>query len=302
MVRHAAHRDGLAVLVLGARGERDLERPRRRPRRRRRTARRSRPCGRTRARPGARPSSGGTAASPGSSRARGTTWGKVEYKLACARPRRRHDVAARAAWPWRTSRASSPRPASCATGGTRAGCCRRSTRSCAGSGSGRPRSTSSPSPAARARSPACASASAPCRACRSRAGVPASASRPSTWWPTARVPAAGPIVALLEAFRGEVFWAVYDGEGRLVGERSVGPLEAALASAPAGSAFVGSGAAEPPRGDPGRGRGRELSRDERLPGGDARADGPRARARGRPALGAAPVYLRGAGILPPARA
>ena len=53
------------------------------------------------------------------------------------------------------------------------------------------------------------------------------------------VPGTGPIVALLDAFRGEVFWAVYDAQGRLRGERSVGPLEAALASAPPGSAFVG---------------------------------------------------------------
>jgi tRNA threonylcarbamoyl adenosine modification protein YeaZ len=51
--------------------------------------------------------------------------------------------------------------------------------------------------------------------------------------------AAGTIVAILDAFRGEVFWAVYDGDGKLRGERSVGPLQAALASAPPGSAFVG---------------------------------------------------------------
>lgn len=53
------------------------------------------------------------------------------------------------------------------------------------------------------------------------------------------VPGTGPIVALLDAFRSEVFWAVYDGDGRLRGERSVGPLDATLASAPSGSAFVG---------------------------------------------------------------
>jgi len=51
--------------------------------------------------------------------------------------------------------------------------------------------------------------------------------------------AAGTIVAILDAFRGEVFWAVYDGDGKLRGERSVGLLQAALASAPPGSAFVG---------------------------------------------------------------
>ncbi len=51
---------------------------------------------------------------------------------------------------------------------------------------------------------------------------------------------AGPaIVALMDAFRGEVFWGVYDGEARLAGERGVGALEVALAQAPPGSAFVG---------------------------------------------------------------
>jgi tRNA threonylcarbamoyladenosine biosynthesis protein TsaB len=53
---------------------------------------------------------------------------------------------------------------------------------------------------------------------------------------------AGTIVALLDAFRGEVFGAVYDGEARLRGERSVGPLATALAGVPAGSAFVGDAA------------------------------------------------------------
>jgi tRNA threonylcarbamoyladenosine biosynthesis protein TsaB len=53
---------------------------------------------------------------------------------------------------------------------------------------------------------------------------------------------AGTIVALLDAFHGEVFWAVYDGEARLRGERSVGPLATVLASLPAGSAFVGDAA------------------------------------------------------------
>lgn len=54
------------------------------------------------------------------------------------------------------------------------------------------------------------------------------------------------IVTLVDAFRGEVFWAVYDGEARLRGERRVGPLAAALAGLPAQSAFVGDVArAEP---------------------------------------------------------
>jgi len=56
------------------------------------------------------------------------------------------------------------------------------------------------------------------------------------------VGAADSIVAMLDAFRGEVFWAVYDGDGRLRGERGVGSLQAALAKAPPGSAFVGDAA------------------------------------------------------------
>jgi tRNA threonylcarbamoyladenosine biosynthesis protein TsaB len=47
------------------------------------------------------------------------------------------------------------------------------------------------------------------------------------------------ITVILDAFRGEVFWAVYGGDADLSGERHVGSLEAALAAAPAGSIFVG---------------------------------------------------------------
>jgi tRNA threonylcarbamoyladenosine biosynthesis protein TsaB len=47
------------------------------------------------------------------------------------------------------------------------------------------------------------------------------------------------ITVILDAFRGEVFWAVYGGDADLRGERHVGSLEAALATAPAGSVFVG---------------------------------------------------------------
>jgi tRNA threonylcarbamoyladenosine biosynthesis protein TsaB len=47
------------------------------------------------------------------------------------------------------------------------------------------------------------------------------------------------IVALIDAFRGEVFSGVYDPGGRLRGERAVGALRDVLARVPAGSAFVG---------------------------------------------------------------
>ena len=51
--------------------------------------------------------------------------------------------------------------------------------------------------------------------------------------------AADTIVALLDAFRGEVYSGVYDGSGRLRGERSVGPLSRVLEGLPAGTAFAG---------------------------------------------------------------
>ena len=49
----------------------------------------------------------------------------------------------------------------------------------------------------------------------------------------------GTIVALVDAFRGEVFSGVYDAAARLRGERAVGRLEDVLRSVPAGTAFVG---------------------------------------------------------------
>jgi len=49
----------------------------------------------------------------------------------------------------------------------------------------------------------------------------------------------GTIVALIDAFRGEVFSGVYDAAGRLRGERTVGALADLLGRVPAGSAFVG---------------------------------------------------------------
>ncbi|HEY7923500.1 MAG TPA: tRNA (adenosine(37)-N6)-threonylcarbamoyltransferase complex dimerization subunit type 1 TsaB [Vicinamibacteria bacterium] len=54
--------------------------------------------------------------------------------------------------------------------------------------------------------------------------------------------AAATLVALMDAFRGEVFSAVYDGEARLVGEHRVGKLEDVLQGLPRGSAFVGDAA------------------------------------------------------------
>lgn len=51
------------------------------------------------------------------------------------------------------------------------------------------------------------------------------------------------LAALVDAFRGEVYAALYDSEARLVGERRVASPVDFLATVPAGSAFLGDGAA-----------------------------------------------------------
>jgi len=50
------------------------------------------------------------------------------------------------------------------------------------------------------------------------------------------------LVALIDAFRGEVFSGIYDGEARLVGERRVGKLDDVLRGLPRGAALVGDAA------------------------------------------------------------
>ena len=52
-----------------------------------------------------------------------------------------------------------------------------------------------------------------------------------------------PTMALGDAFRGEVYWASYDGEGRPTGPPQVGPIADALAQATQETAFVGDAAA-----------------------------------------------------------
>jgi tRNA threonylcarbamoyladenosine biosynthesis protein TsaB len=51
-------------------------------------------------------------------------------------------------------------------------------------------------------------------------------------------PAPGPVVALMDAFRGEVYSAIYSG-GVLAGERRVGPLADVLRELVPGTVFVG---------------------------------------------------------------
>jgi tRNA threonylcarbamoyladenosine biosynthesis protein TsaB len=113
--------------------------------------------------------------------------------------------------------------------------------------------------------------------------------------------AADTVVAVLDAFRGEVFSGVYDASGRLQGERTVGPLADRLEGLPAGAAFAG---------DLDEGM-KDLVR-ARVPGASFPATDPfrAARlavlARGIAAEGAAvlpsalrPLYLRGADIRQP---
>ena len=51
-------------------------------------------------------------------------------------------------------------------------------------------------------------------------------------------------VVLMDAFRAEVYWAVYERAGALLAGPRVGALEAALAEVPPGAAFVGDAVAE----------------------------------------------------------
>jgi tRNA threonylcarbamoyladenosine biosynthesis protein TsaB len=109
------------------------------------------------------------------------------------------------------------------------------------------------------------------------------------------------ITVVLDAFRGEVFWAVFgaDADADLSGERHVGTLEEALAAAPAGSVFVGDVVEQK----------RETILAAVPAATFARASGflaatlarmalERAAEAGPPAA-LAPVYLRGAAIRPP---
>jgi tRNA threonylcarbamoyl adenosine modification protein YeaZ len=54
--------------------------------------------------------------------------------------------------------------------------------------------------------------------------------------------ASSALVALMDAFRGELYWGVFDGRGELQGKHRVGPLGELLAHVPPGAAFVGDAA------------------------------------------------------------
>ena len=114
--------------------------------------------------------------------------------------------------------------------------------------------------------------------------------------------AASAIVALMDAYRGEVYGALYDGEGRIVGEASVGRPDTIVAHAPEIAAFVGDGAP----------RHRELilslrpralfpARSLFLAGSLGRLAAPRlGRGEGGPPASLRPLYLREPDIRRPA--
>jgi tRNA threonylcarbamoyladenosine biosynthesis protein TsaB len=110
--------------------------------------------------------------------------------------------------------------------------------------------------------------------------------------------AAAAAVALLDARRGEVFWAVYGRDGALVGERQVGSLEMALAAAPRGSAFAGDAVAAHRQAIERAVEGAQFPETSGfLASGLARLATARAGEAG-PAAELRPLYLRGVAIRP----
>jgi tRNA threonylcarbamoyladenosine biosynthesis protein TsaB len=112
--------------------------------------------------------------------------------------------------------------------------------------------------------------------------------------------AGGPIVTLADAFRGEVYWAVYEPDGRPRQAPRVGSLEQALAGAPEHAAFVGDAVAAT------RDRIRDARPDASFPAVDLHLAAELGRAaleclaRGAAVLPSAlrPLYLRGADVGP----
>ncbi|MGE5127094.1 MAG: tRNA (adenosine(37)-N6)-threonylcarbamoyltransferase complex dimerization subunit type 1 TsaB [Betaproteobacteria bacterium] len=111
----------------------------------------------------------------------------------------------------------------------------------------------------------------------------------------------GAIVALMDAFRGEVYAGVYDGGGAPLLPASVGTLEAILPGAPSGASFVGDAAVSQ------RARIAALRPDASFPDVDLFLAAPLGRAglahaRAGSAVAASrlrPLYLRGAGVRVP---
>ena len=143
---------------------------------------------------------------------------------------------------WRGRTGSSPRRGWRPTGGTPAGCCPRPRRSCEGLG------------IAAGALDAFAVTIGPGSFTGLRVGLGSvqglalASGRPCVGLSTLDVLAlaaagsSGTIVALIDAFRGEVYSGVYDADGALRGERRVGRLEAVLDGLPRATAFVGDAA------------------------------------------------------------
>jgi len=137
-------------------------------------------------------------------------------------------------------------------------------------------------------------------------GLALASGRPCVGLPTldvlagAAAGASETIVALIDAFRGEVYSAVYDAAGRLRRAHGVGPLAAVLEGLPAGAAFVGVAALEH------REAIRAVVREAVFPASAEFLAAPLAAAALRlaasgttvPASGLRPLYLRGAGVRP----
>lgn len=112
---------------------------------------------------------------------------------------------------------------------------------------------------------------------------------------------AGTIVALVDAFRGEVYSGVYDSAGVLRGERRVSTLAAALDGLPPGAAFVGDAALESRSVIRGSVEGAVFPGGGRFLAGDLALAALRQAAAGRTVApaGLRPLYLRDAGIRVP---
>jgi tRNA threonylcarbamoyladenosine biosynthesis protein TsaB len=136
-------------------------------------------------------------------------------------------------------------------------------------------------------------------------GLSLASGRPCVGLPTldvlaeAAAGAAGTVVALVDAFRGEVYSGVYEA-GRLCRPYGVGVLASALEGLPAGAAFVGGPAGEH------RDAIRAAVRDAVFPAPADYLAAPLARAALRlaasgatvPASGLRPLYLRGVDVRP----
>jgi tRNA threonylcarbamoyladenosine biosynthesis protein TsaB len=108
------------------------------------------------------------------------------------------------------------------------------------------------------------------------------------------------VVALVDAFRGEVYSGVYDAAGGLRRPFEVGTLCAALRGLPAGAAFVGGAALDHREAIPAAVPGAVFPVSPRFLAAPLAAAALRLAASGAtvPADGLRPLYLRGAGVSP----